>query len=231
MFATGPANNCAVEFFTADSYGSIATLNGMENIRRLEVMLDIELLDYASSGSNLPLLTDSNNQNFCFIDLDYNGAVADPLSGLRAVVNRGSQKTATPNNTTPDFGKRIELWLKDDGVTVQFRTNGSTGTGVTYTDAEAAAAIVAPAGPITIGSVGANTPKMRLYEAAIRVNGALVFHVRPRLYMASTATPETIPDLSPYGNDLTIGGTLNESFRYIPSWSRQIPYAGRENVG
>lgn len=231
MFATGPANNCAVEFVTADAYGSIATVKGMENIRRLEVMLDIELLGYASSASNIALLTDSNTSFFCFIDVDYNGAVATPLSGLRAVVNRGSAKTATPSDTTPDFGKRMTLWLKDDGSTIQFLTNGASGTGVTYTAAEAASAIVSPAGPITIGFLGSNTPKMRLYEAAIRVNGSLVFHVRPRLYMAETATPETIPDLSGYGNDMRVFGTHGTAFRYIASWSRQVPYSGKESVG
>lgn len=230
MFATGPANNCCVEFATANAYGSIATVKGMENIRRLEVMLDLELLGFDSSASNIPILTDSNTGLFCFIDVDYNGLTSTPMSGLRAAVNRNTQQIATPANTTPLFGKRMNLWLKDDQSTITFRTNGLSGTGITYTATEAAAAIVSPAGPITIGRIG-NTPKMRLYEAAIRVNGSLVFHVRPRLYMAETATPATIPDLSPYGNDMTVGGTHGTDFRYIPSWSRQVPFSGRENVG
>lgn len=231
MFSTGPANNCALEMYSLDSYATIATVRGMENIRRLELMLDLELLDMDSSSANMKIIADAITTNFVFIDVDYNGAVATPLSGLRFCVNRGSQKTATPGDTTPDFGKRMTLWLKDDQSTVTARLNGSSGTGVTYTAAEAASSIVSPTGPITIGTGGTPGIQMRLYEAAIRVNGNTVFHVRPRLYMADSATPETVPDLSGYGNDMHVFGTLNSTYRYIPSWSKEVPFAGKENAG
>lgn len=228
MFATGPANNCFVEMLSTDGYATIDTVKGMERIRTLEIMLDLEFLDIDSSSANIKILADTITTNFAFMDLDYNGAVADPISGLRAVVARGSAKTATPGDTTPLFGQRMTLWLKDDQETITFRTNGVAGTDVTYTAAEAAAKIIAPSGPITLLSGGISS---RLYEAGIRVNDTLVFHVRPRLYMADTETPDTIPDLSGYGNNLTIHGTLGTSYRYAPSWSRQVPYSGKETVG
>lgn len=228
MFATGPANNCALEMFTTDAYASITTFKGMENIRTLEVMIDLMLTGIASSTSNLNIFGESNS---FFFDVDYNGAVANPLSGLRFVVTRSGQKTATPSDVTPDFGKRYTLWAKDDQSTVQARINGASGTGVTYTTTEAATKIVSPSTDIHIGVFGTPNIQMHLYEAAIRVNGRLVFHVRPRLYMETSASPGTIPDLSGYGNDLTVGGTHGTDYRYIPSWSRQVPYSGKENVG
>lgn len=228
MFATGPANNCALELFTTDAYASITTFKGMENIRTLEVMIDLMLLGIASSSSNINVFGESNS---FFWDLDYNGAVTDPMSGLRFVVTRGGQKTATPSDTTPSFGKRYTLWAKDDQSTVQARINGASGTGVTYTTTEAATKIVSPSTPIRIGVAGIPNIQMLLYEAAIRVNGRLVCHARPRLWMESSATPGTIPDLSGYGNDVTVGGAHGTDYRYAPSWSRQVPYSGKENVG
>lgn len=227
MFATGPANNCAVETFTSDGYCQLTTFKGMENIRTLEMMLDVEI-EAAASASNQIIMGEAGS---FFIDMDCNGAVANPLSGLRGGITRGSQKNPTPSDTTPDFGKRLTLWLKDDQATASCRLNGASGTSVTYTTTEAATQIVTPVAPFYIGR-GTNTIyRIRLYEAAIMVNGNLVFHVRPRLYMADSATPGTIPDLSPYGNNLTMGGTHLTDYRYIPSWSRQVPYSGRETVG
>lgn len=230
MFATGPANNCALEMFTTDAYGSILTNYGMENIRTLELMLDLEILAVDSASDQL-LFGESNS---FFIDMDCNGPSATPLSGLRAVIKRNSTMSATPADTTPEYARRLTLWVKDDGSTIQFRTNGLSGTDVTYTATEASYPIVTPmtpASPIYIGRGTSLTYLLRLYEAAIRVNGTLVFHVRPRLWMADSATPGTVPDLSGYGNNLTVAGAHGTDYRYVPSWSRQVPYSGKENVG
>lgn len=232
MFATGPANNCYLDLYGGAAYGSIATLKGMENPRTVEVMLDVMLTATPAGVNDLLLFGKAATW---FFDYDAQAAGVSPTrSGLSFKVTRNAQVTATTNES-PTLGKRLTIWGKDDQATVKAYSNGSVGATVkTYTTAEKSYAIATDANPITLGKSGSNYTSLRLYEAAIRVNGILVFHVRPRLWMEGTGalpTLATIPDLSGFGNDMLIVGTLDTDFRFASSWSKQVPYSGKEGVG
>lgn len=230
MFATGPANNCSLDLFQEPAYASIATRKGMENPRLVEVMLDVELLAVVANITDL-LLFGKTTAGWLF-DLDTPAAgVSSLTTGMSFKVTRNAAVIATAGSS-PRLGKRITLWGKDDQSTVKAYGNGVVGSTVkTYSTAEASYAISTDTNPITLGLSGANYTQLRLYEAAIRVNGRLVFHVRPRLWMESSATPETVPDLSGMGNNLAISGTHGTNYRYASSWSKQVAYSGKESVG
>jgi hypothetical protein len=230
MFSTGPANNCYLDLFGAAVYGSINTLKGMENPRQLEVMLDVMLTATPASLTDCILFGKASTWA---MDYDSPAAgVSAARTGMSFKVTRNAQVIATTNES-PTLGKRITLWGRDNQSTVKAYSNGSVGaTSITYTTAQASYAIATDANPILLGKSGANFTSMRLYEAAIRVNGVLVFHVRPRVWMQSGATPLVVPDTSGFGNDLTItGGALDTDFRYRSAWSKQMAYAGKETVG
>lgn len=230
MFATGPANNCFLDLFGPSGYGTISSLNGFENMRMIEVMLDCMFTgnNFAITTANVVVFGEANK--FAF-DYDFTGgATPTPLAGLSFKITRGSAKTATTHDS-PTFGKRMTIWGRDDQETVKAYSNGQIGsTFVTYTPTEASVAISDP-NTLTLGLSGLNATYMKVYEAAIRVNGTLVFHIRPKLWMQTSATPGTIPDLSRYGNDLTISGLLDQDYRYGEAWSKQMPYSGKESVG
>lgn len=229
MFATGPANNCYLDLYSTDAYASLSAFKGLTTLRTIEVMLDVMLLDLGSSSNNQVIAGEAASTRW---DVDNNGIVAAPLTGLSFKVTRAATTyTATPSTTTPAYGKRYTFWGRDNGSTVTALVNGAAGTNVTYTALQAADPIVTPI-TFEFGRFGGGGGmRMRLYEAAIRANGVLVFHVRPRLWMASSATPQTVPDLSGYGNDLAVSGGFGISYDYRASWSRQVPYSGKENFG
>lgn len=230
MFATGPANNACLSMYGEPATASITTRNGMENPRTVEVMLDVKILGVVANITNL-LLFGKTTAGWLF-DLDTPAAgVSAATSGMSFKVTRNAAVTATTNES-PTIGKRITLWGRDDQATVRALSNGAVGTTVkTYTTAEASYPITTDTNPILLGLSGANYTQLKLYEAAIRVNGILVFHVRPRIWMQTGPTPLVVPDLSGFGNDLTVSGTLNTNVRYESAWSKQMPYSGKESVG
>lgn len=230
MFSSGPANNCYLDLFGATASASISALKGMENPRTVEVMVDL-MLTKTVAGTNDVLLLGKTGAGWWF-DYDTQAAGVSPTkSGLTFHVTRNATVLATTNES-PTLGRRLTIWARDDQSTVKAYSNGSVGaTTKTYTAAEASYAITTDTNPLTLGVSGSNYTSLRLYELGIRVNGIVVCRIRPRLWMQSGPTPTTVPDLSGFGNDLTISGTLNTDFRFASAWSKEIPYAGRETVG
>lgn len=229
MFATGPANNAYLDLFGSTASASITTLKGMENPRQVEVFLDVMLTATVAGVNDILLFGKAGTWLF---DYDAQAAGVSPTrSGLTFRVTRNATFTATTNES-PTLGKRLKIYGKDDQSTVKAYSNGVVGsTTTTMTTAQKSYAIATDTNPITLGKSGSNYTGLRLYEAAIRVNGVIVFHVRPRTWMQSGATPTTVPDLSDFGNDLTVSGTLDTDFRFASAWSKEMAYSGKENIG
>lgn len=231
MFATGPANNAYLELLGEPCYALINTRKGMNNPRTVEVMLDVTLLFSPPSLTDMLLFGKTSAGWWFDLDTVATGTSATQ-SGMSFKVTRNATATAT-TAASPVFGKRITLWGRDNQTDVKAYSNGSVGSTVkTYTAAEASYSITTDANDITLGKSGSNFTALRLHEAAIRVNGIIVFHVRPKARMQYGDTPTILPDLSGFGNDMTIsGGVINTNYRYASNWSKEMAYSGRENVG
>lgn len=227
MLHTTPLNDTYIELLSATARLTKASWVGAERARTVEFMVDVMPTAY---------LTATDHKAFAGSNLvlgwwEYDGPVLNATKS--APVRFGSVRNSVDKYSgdgTLSLGVRTVLYGKDDGTNVYGWQDGTALGSATsqadWTTAEAGYPIT-NTGDLFFGFDTTLTEYtgMRLYEAMIRVNGKVVFHLRPRI-----GDTDPFPDLSEFGNDLTASGTLDTDYRLKTAWNREPAFPGLENL-
>lgn len=215
MFASSPQNNAYLELLSNTGLADVSTLRGFSNVRSIDVRLDVMILNTNTVASDSTLFGQESFWWFYF-----NPGAAATFSSLRFLTTRTTTNQATWGATL-DYGKRYILHGFDDGTSVGIRVNGSASSATDDTALGTLNPIQVDTDPITVGHDAVFRTRMRLYEAWVRVNGVSVLHLRPK-----RGNGATVPDLTEFGNDMTIAGTENTDYLYGKAWNREPAFAG-----
>lgn len=223
MFASSPQNNAYLELLTTtEELASIPTLNGFTSgARTLDVILDVMILGSNQYFSDSTLFGQESFWWFYFDPVDSN-----IFQNLRFFTTRDTTTEASWDEDL-EYGKRYIIHGRDNGDGLIIRVNGSAAHAVDATQADQGdlVPIAIDTEPITVGYDAVFRTQMRLYEAAVRVNGSLVVHIRPKL-----ADGATVKDLTTFGNDLVVAGTEDTNYLYGPAWQPAHAFSGSDSL-
>lgn len=222
MFAYSPQNNAYLQLLTtAAALADIPTLHGFSGVRKLDVTLDVMILGSNQYFSDSTLFGQESFWWFYFDPVDSN-----IFQNLRFFTTRDTTTEASWDEDL-EYGKRYVIHGRDHGDGVIIRVNGSAAHAVDATQADQGdlVPITIDTEPITVGHDAVFNTQMRLYEAAVRVNGSLVLHLRPKPGDAAT-----VADLTDFGNDLVLQGTQDTDYLYAKAWSNSPAFSGSESL-
>lgn len=223
MFAYSPQNNAYLELLTTTApLADIPTLNGFTSgARTLDVTLDVMIL---GSNDYFPDSTLFGQESFWWFYFD--PVDSNTFENLRFFTTRNTTTEASWDETL-EYGKRYIIHGRDNGDGLIIRVNGSAAHAVDATQADQGdlVPITIDTEPITVGHDAIFNTQMRLYEAAVRVNGSLVLHLRPK--PEDTAT---VSDLTRFGNDLVLQGEQDTDYLYASSWANSPAFSGSESL-
>lgn len=222
MFQGAPANNEWLELYAEPAYAQISGLVGFNAVPRVvEAQLDVTILGNGNPAAvDIILFGKAVGWRFLYTDASATTLVT---AGKFTTTRSATSKTATNAFT---MGKRVILMGKDDGATVKSYASGTAGaTTASWTTAQGAARLTTDTNPFRLGYDGTTYTQLRLHELWVRVNGIVCCHIRPKKLYAGSLV---VPDLSGYGNDLSISGTEGTNFRFGSIWNEEAAYSGKE---
>lgn len=230
MFQAGPANNEFLELGRSGitgAYGIISTYAGMNQFpRKVEMMMDVTPLSPASSPATDIVIAGKANGIGPHFRLS--NTLATTLVGV-ATFDSTRLATTIESEAAMTWGERMVLYGVDDAETVEGYVNGENQTtDGEWTAAQGADVITTDTNPFYLGYNGAAVTYLRLHEFWLKVNGVVCVHLRPKILYRGTGA---VPDLSGFGNHMTISGTEDANYRFGSSWNEQPAFSGKEMLG
>lgn len=217
MNSSGPLNSAYVELLGASRLEK-ATVAGFLYGNKIEMMMDFMVTNFGS-GAQANLAIGGDYLNPAWFEMDAPATNTAITAPVRFGVLRGAVDKYSGDGTIT-LGRRHVLYGVDDQSNVYGWLDdaalGAATSQAAWTAAQAAINITSP-GPIYFGydsSVSRYT-RIRIYEAWVKLNGAVVLHVTPRIGETTTIT-----DRSDFGNDLTVTGTAGTDSLLRSSWNK-----------
>lgn len=151
-------------------------------------------------------------------------------AGIPSFVSIRSGGTTTVTGTTAlERGKEYVLHGIDDGTSVKLYVNGveagTTGTaqtGLLTTDTNSWYVGRDVTDVVTINA--------KVYGFQLRLDGEIVGRWMPKTDSLSDADAAVVPDLSQYGNDAAITGTVATQYYFGSAWNDEPQWVGKATI-